>query len=245
MASLEPSTSRLTEEDSSDMDSDSDNEVQIDIDSEISSIRFSKSAKKLSCVYRIVYAKTFPWAITLRKGSSFAFCMKCSCVINLGRGGTRDLRRHQETKLHKHSEKDGVGVLPLQSHFGPIRGVCNPCRILFAYFLGEHHLTFQLGDHCTKLFKLMFPDSSIAKDVKCSHTKATAALKVIAQDYWKNISTAVRETKYFRLQTDETTDIAVTQQAAIMLRFFDNTQGQVRCVIFALGSREGNCRAAI
>ena len=29
--------------------------------------------------------------------------------INLGRSGTRDLRRHQETKLHKHSEKDGVG----------------------------------------------------------------------------------------------------------------------------------------
>ena len=48
MASSEPSTSRLPEEDSSDMDSDSDNEVsQIDIDSQIStSIRSSKSAKK-------------------------------------------------------------------------------------------------------------------------------------------------------------------------------------------------------
>ena len=115
-------------------------------------------------------------------------------------------------------------------------------KVLFAYFLGEHHLTFQLGDDCTKLFKLMFPDSSIAKDFKCSRTKATAVLKVIAQDCWKNISAAVRETKYFRLQTDETTDITITQQAAIMLRFFDNTQGQVRCVFFALESREGNCR---
>ena len=28
------------------------------------------------------------------------------------------------------------------------------------------------------------------------------------------------------------------QQAAIMLRFFDNTQGQVRCVFFALESVE-------
>ena len=47
MAYSEPSTSRLPEEDSSDMDSDSDNEVsQIDIDSQIStSIRSSKSAK--------------------------------------------------------------------------------------------------------------------------------------------------------------------------------------------------------
>ena len=46
MASSEPSTSRLPEEDSLDMDSDSENKVsQIDIDSQIStSVRSSKSA---------------------------------------------------------------------------------------------------------------------------------------------------------------------------------------------------------
>ena len=84
----------------------------------------------------------------------------------------------------------------------------------------------------------MFPNSSIAKDFKCSCTKAAGMLGVIAQDCWKTISAAVRETKYFSLQTDETTDITVTQQAAIMLRFFDNTQGQERCVFFALESVE-------
>ena len=122
-------------------------------------------------------------------------------------------------KLHKHSEKYGVCVLPLQSYFGPIReeSVIHT-EVLFTYFLGELHLAFQLGDHCTKLFKLMFPDFSIAKDFKCSRTKAAAVLKAIAQDCWKTITAAVRETKYSSLQTDETTDITVTQQAAIMLR---------------------------
>ena len=74
MASSEPSTSRLSKEDSLEMDSDSDNEVsQIDIDSQIStSIRSSKFAKKQSCVYLRQYAKTFPWATTSRKVSSFA-----------------------------------------------------------------------------------------------------------------------------------------------------------------------------
>ena len=92
MASSEPSTSRLPEEDYSDMYSDSDNEVsQIDIDSHIStSIRSSKSAK---------HAKTFPWSTTSTKRSSLANCMKCSRDINIGRGGTRYLRRYQETKL--------------------------------------------------------------------------------------------------------------------------------------------------
>ena len=52
MASSEPSTSRLPEEDSSDMDSYSDNEVsQIDIDSQISTpVRSSKSAKAIVCL---------------------------------------------------------------------------------------------------------------------------------------------------------------------------------------------------
>ena len=149
MASSEPTTSWLPEEDSSDMDSDSDNEVsQIDIDSQIStSIRSSKSAKKQLCVNLRQYAKTFPWVTTSRKGSSFALCMKCSRDTNLGRDGTRDLRRHQETKSHKHSEKDGVGVLPLQSYLGPIRekSVIRT-EVLFTYFLREHHLTFQFGD---------------------------------------------------------------------------------------------------
>ena len=46
--------------------------------------------------------------------------------------------------------------------------------------LESTRLIFQYGDHCPKLFKLMFPDSSIAKAFnKCSHTKATAVLKVI------------------------------------------------------------------
>ena len=73
----------------------------------------------------------------------------------------------------------------------------------------------------------MFPDSSIVKNIKCNHTKATAVLKVIAQVCWKIISAPVRETKYFSIQTDETTDITVHNKV-------DNTQGQVKCVFLAL-----------
>ena len=89
----------------------------------------------------------------IEKGIFFSFCMKFSRDINLGTGVSK------ETKLHKHSEKDGVGVLPLPSYFGSIReeSVIH-AEVLFAYFLGEHHLAFKLRDHCTKLFMLMFPE---------------------------------------------------------------------------------------
>ena len=102
--------------------------------------------------------------------------------------------------------------MPLQSFFGPVQDESVICaEVKFGYFLGEHHLVFQLADHCTKLFKSMFPDSSIAKDFKCSRTKATAVLKVIAQDTLRHIIEGVKASKYFSLQTNETTDVTVTQ----------------------------------
>ena len=84
----------------------------------------------------------------------------------------------------------------------------------------------------------MFPDSEVPQNCKCGHTKATAILNVKAQDAWRCIAAALEESKYFSIQNDETTDISVTQQIAIMLRFFDNTLGSVRCIFFKLESVE-------
>ena len=94
-------------------------------------------------------------------------------------------------------------------------------EIKFGYFLGELHLVFRLTDHDTKLFASMFHDSEIAKGFKCGHTTATAILKVIAHDAWRCKTTALEESKYFSIQTEETTDISVTQQIAITYLCFD------------------------
>ena len=67
-------------------------------------------------------------------------------------------------------------------------------------------MAFQVADHCSKLFSSMFPDSAIAKAFKCGRLK---------------------ESKFFSIQVDETTDITVNQQCGIMLRFFDSVQGKV------------------
>ena len=76
----------------------------------------------------------------------------------------------------------------------------------------------------------MFSDSLIARDFKCSRSKATAILKVIAQDVLSHqIVNILHDSKFFSLQVDETTDISITQQMAIMLRFFDNKLGRVQC----------------
>ena len=157
--------------------------------------------------------------------------MKCSRDINLGRGGTRDLRRHQETKLHKHSEKDGVGVLPLQSYFGPIREVSLiHAEVSSHIFLESTILPFNweiivpnYSSWCFLILQLL---------MTCSRTKAAAMSKIYCPGLLENYFRS-NYRDYFSLQTDKITDITVSQQAAIMLQFFDNTQGQMRCVFLA------------
>ena len=47
-------------------------------------------------------------------------------------------------------------------------------ELFFTSFIVEHNLCFTLSDHFTKLCKVMFPDSQIAKNFSCSRTKTKA-----------------------------------------------------------------------
>ena len=59
-------------------------------------------------------------------------------------------------------------------------------------------------------------------------------MKVVAQEVMKNLLSRLEESQFFSIHTDESTDITVQQQCAIMLRFFDNTDGRVRCTFLKL-----------
>ena len=165
--------------------------------------------KKYACIFRANLTKVFPWARPSKKGATYAFCTKCNRDISLGKGGSKDLRRHEQTSLHSQWDRASSGSSSLEAFFGPSRAASVvEAEIKFGYFLGEHHLPFLLADHCTKLFSFMFPDSVIARGFKCSRTKATAILKVIAQDVrHQNVDTLL-DSKFFSLQVDETTDIS-------------------------------------
>ena len=77
----------------------------------------------------------------------------------------------------------------------------------------------------------MFPDSDIARAFKCGWTKATATVKVIAQNIIKSIVERINDSKFFSVQI---ANITVHQQMGIMLRYFDNTDGKVCCIFYKL-----------
>ena len=93
------------------------------------------------------------------------------------------MRKHEKTTVHTKAHQGTLGIKPLHTYFGLVRNdEVVEAEIKFGYFIGEHHVAFLLADHCNRLFRSMFPDFTIAKDFKCRGTKATAMLKVIAQD---------------------------------------------------------------
>ena len=205
--------------------------------SEASNETLSMKKPRYACTFHPESNK-YAWAKVSRKGPSFAFCTVCLRDISVAYGGTKDLHRHEQTAVHRDGDRSIVGTLPLTTFFskpGPKRmDSVVEAEVKFGYFLGEHFLAFSLADHCSKLFSSLFPDSAITRAFKCGRTKATAILKVVAEEIMKELLDRLQSSMFFSLHTDESTDIHVFQQCAIMLRFFDNVDGVVRCVFFKL-----------
>ena len=139
-------------EDQEGAESEDSHEVDADCDSSTTPPR---KHKRHTCIFCKSHSKIFPWATKLRRGRSFAFRMRCGRDINVGQGGQKDLRRHEQTVVHSWAEKSSIGAKPLSSCFGPIRGkAVVEAEIQFGYFIGEHHLAFRAADHASKLLLL-------------------------------------------------------------------------------------------
>ena len=92
-----------------------------------------------------------------------------------------------------------------------------------ALYLTKHNLSFQASDHATKLFKVMFPDSNIAKKFACGHTKMAAIVSEAFAPHYKQPIISNLSTNQFSILMDESNDS--TDNSCIIL---DNEVGKVR-----------------
>lgn len=73
-------------------------------------------------------------------------------------------------------------------------------------FVAQHNLSFQTSDHATKLFKVMFSDSAIAKQFASGHTKTAAIITdALAPHYNKSITENMSNNP-FSIMIDESND---------------------------------------
>ena len=213
-SSLSSSSHNETESSSSEDETSEDDEV-------------TRKRARYSCTFR-PESNSFKWAKSSRKGPSFAFCTVCSRDISVAYGGKKDLKRHELTGVHQSASMSVKATRSLTGYFTNASGPKREQAVVEAEvnFIGEHHLALALADHCSRLFPSLFPDSAVAKAFKCGHTKATAIVKVVAQQVIEDLS-RLEESQFFSVRSDESTGITVQQQCAIMLQFFDNNDGKV------------------
>ena len=112
------------------------------------------------------------------KGDTFAYCRLCSSHFSVAHGGFNDVKRHVSGTVHQQRLNDLRGMSAIGTFFQKDstdhqRNVIS-AEVRMANFIAMHNLSFQSADHLSDLLPTMFPDSKIASDFGCKHTKTKA-----------------------------------------------------------------------
>ena len=97
-------------------------------------------------------------------------------------------------------------------------------EIRIAAFIAEHDLAFNVVEHLPQLIKAICPDSTVAKQIKCGRTKATAFVKnVLGKSSFEEIVKILCENK-FSLIVGETTDKSCIKHLCMVARTIVNEE---------------------
>lgn len=190
------------------------------------------------CKYKAEWAKQYPWSrkcSTAEKGAKaahYAWCIPCGKAMSIV-AGSNELLKHSKSTTHREAAKVASTTRTLPGLFSLTPTRTLRAEILFAQFLAEHHIPFLTTDHFHYLCKEMFPDSEVAKRFRMHRTKATAITVVTAHTIMEEIRVKM-EGCAFSIALDEATTISVEKLMVVMLRFFDRSAGQVRCIFQGL-----------
>ena len=163
--------------------------------------------------------KTFPNFSKVSGSDHKLFCSDCNCTIDVKKGSVKQLEAHNGTAKLQKNVADRTNQTTL-GDFMSGQNKVSRSELMYVYYLAKHNDAFLTADHFTHLCKSMFPDSQIAKNFKCSRTKATIlATDVIAPDIQKHIVADVEKARYFSVLLDESTDRSTVKQLAVLVRY--------------------------
>ena len=134
-----------------------------------------KSKRKKYCqTYRNKWEDEVSWLSHSLKGDCYGYCKICnkdlSCTVG---GGLKDIKRHGSTESHIGLAKSNVGQQTLSKTWSKGSALSTQAaraEAVLCNMLVEHNLLFLLMDHLPGLLSHAFPDSKIAKEVKCART---------------------------------------------------------------------------
>ena len=124
--------------------------------------------------------------MTIIIGNTFAHCSLCSSDFGISNGGRNDVTTHIKGKHHREMDAAASTTQSVRSFIQPeMQKSVIEAEARWSLYVTKHNLSFQASDHATKLFKVMFPDSSIAKKFACGHTKTAVIVSEAFAPHFK------------------------------------------------------------
>ena len=104
--------------------------------------------------------------MTIIIGNTFAHCSLCSSDFGISHGGRNDVTTHVKGTHHREMDAAASTTQSVRSFFRPeMQKSVTEAEARWLLYVTKHNLSFQASDHATKLFKVMFSDSNITKNV--------------------------------------------------------------------------------
>lgn len=191
----------------------------------------SLKKKTTGQTFRESYKQEWPCFKPSAKGPNYAFCSTCRVDICIAHAGRDDCRRHVASK--KHSEytkllKDNVSVA---SMFKSNSEETENLKVMRAEAfmidqIVDMNLPISSADSFSKTYKVMFPDSVIAKKFSCARTKTSAVLDHMAKVTHQSLKDRLKN-QPFTISTDGSND-SKSKLYPVVVRTFDEVAGEVR-----------------
>ena len=170
------------------------------------------------------------WVKPDPKDKFSALCAICDCTLK-SCNKTRLLSHKTSSKHAKNmaSRKTATVIdkFVTKKKEPDLKDKVHKAELKLTAFMAEHDMPFSQTDHLLPLLKKMFPDSDIAQNMTLKKTKASYVMQdSIAWEESREIAKLCQENK-FSLLIDESTDVSVSQNLAVVVRFFDRKKTKV------------------
>ena len=187
----------------------------------------SKKRKRYAGSYQDDWGRLFNGVIAPSKvDEHHAWCVVCARDVNVSASGVYDVKSHVKSKLHEKIAKSALQHAPMTTFFkakasAPETEATTAAEFMFCYFVEEHNLPAAIADHFCGLVPKMFPDSAIAKQMRCGRTKTTMIVKrCLATEATSPVIARCRSGPY-SIMIDESTDHNTDKRLTVLVRYFD------------------------